>query len=378
MENQDNSRNNLYSNDFLYGVEKDEWIERSSSEEFIIRSYSGDDILSLPGASFLLPNRLINNEITCLFGPYKSGKTFIAVLVGLMCAIGGEIWGSKFPEGGSDVVYFAAERPHQVRDRIEAACRYLGLAEVPKKFHLCLAESPLKLSNESNINALCEKVRLLQPRLVVFDTYARMNDKDEDKQNIAVYNYDQLMKVIASSNVDTAGLLVHHAGKTVTSGMRGASALSAAVGAIWSVSKSADGVIELNMDECNAVDSPEPAYFVIETVECEPNQITGEIRKVGVLIPVSSPNGSKNRGERLLQLLQDDPRIELKVEEVKQLLDQQRDSISKGTISKYLTDLVNAGHVEVIGRSKNTRYRAVKADFDKDLSDLNRFDIQKE
>ena len=378
MKNQDNSRNNLVPNDFLYGVEQDEWIERSSADKFIIRCYSGNDILGLPGASFLLPSRLLNNEITVLYGPYKSGKTFIAVLMSLMCAIGGEFWGSKFPEGGSDVVYFAAERPQQIVDRVEAACIFLGLSEIPKKFNLCIPDKPLKLSSEENLNALCKKVWLIQPRLVAFDTYARMNDKDEDKQKDADFNYDQLMKVIACSNVDTSGLLVHHSGKEASRGMRGSTALSAAVGAIWSVSKGADGGIELNMEECNAVENPEPAYFSIETVTCKPNPLTGEIRKVGVACPVASPIGPKNRGERILQILQDDPRIELKVEEIKQLLDLQGDTVAKNTISKYLADLVNAGHAEVIGGSKNTRHRAVKADSGADSSDLNRFDIQTE
>ena len=144
------------------------------------------------------------------------------------------------------------------------------------------------------------------------------------------------------------------------------------------MSKGADGGIELNMDECNAVESPEPAYFLIETVICEPDPITGEIRKVGVAIPVSSPNGPKNRGERIVQILEDDPRYEFKVEEVKQILDQQKDSVSKNTISRYLSDLVDAGHVEVIGGSKNTRYRAVERNSYTDSSDLNRFDIRNE
>jgi hypothetical protein len=141
--------------------------------------------------------------------------------------------------------------------------------------------------------------------------------------------------------------------------MRGSTALLAAVGAIWSVSKSADGGIELNMDECNAVESPEPAYFAIESIECDPNRATGEIRIVGVAIPISSPVGHKNRGERILHILQTDPRIELKVEEVKLLLDTQKDSVAKSTVSKYLSDLVECGDVETIGGSKNTKYRAV-------------------
>ena len=359
MENQKKSKNQIHSNNFLYGIEQNDWASGSPSKKAVVTCYSGEEILKIDEASFLLPRRLINNEITVLYGPYKSGKTFIAVLIGLMCSIGGEFWGSKFPEGGSDVIYFAAERPQQVRDRVEAACRFLGLTEIPKKFHLCVSDKPLKLSDESSLDALCERVWLVQPRLVVFDTYARMNNKDEDKQKDADYNYDQLMKVIASSNVDTSGLLVHHSGKEASRGMRGSTALSAAVGAIWSVSKSADGGIELTMDECNAVESPEPAHFAIETVDCHPNRTTGEIRKVGVAVPISSPVGHKNRGERILQILQNDPRIELKVEEIKFLLDEQKDSVAKSTVSKYLSDLVESGEVETIGGSKNTKYRAV-------------------
>jgi len=376
MDNQKKSKNQIHSSNFLYGIEQNDWAAGSPSKKAVVTCYSGDEILKIDEASFLLPRRLINNEITVLYGPYKSGKTFIAVLIGLMCSIGGEFWGSKFPEGGSDVIYFAAERPQQVRDRVEAACRFLGLPEIPEKFHLCVSDKPLKLSDDLSLNALCERVWLVQPRLVVFDTYARMNDKDEDKQKDADFNYDQLMKVIASSNVETSGLLVHHSGKEASRGMRGSTALSAAVGAIWSVSKSADGGIELTMDECNAVESPEPAYFGIETVDCHPNRTTGEIRMVGVAIPISSPVGPKNRGERIVQILEDDPRYEFKVEEVKQILDQQKDSVSKNTISRYLADLVDAGHVEVIGGSKNTRYKAVERNSYTDSNDPNTFDIR--
>lgn len=351
------SHSNSKNNKFFENDQSDSYtLERFDSNRFEIYCYSGQEILEIDEASFLLPERLIRNEITSLYGNVKSGKTFLAVLLALCCAIGREFWGQKFPSEGSDVVYYAAERPQQVRDRVEAACQFLGLTEIPSKFRLCYANKSLKLQDEENLQKLCRDVREIQPSLIVFDTYARMNNKDEDSKKESDINYDQLMKVLSSSQAEPAGILVHHCGKEKSRGMRGSSALSAAVGAFWSVDKGADGLIELAMEECNAVENAESIYFTIESVICKPNGRTGEIRKIGVAIPASPPNSAKNREERICQIISSSPSGEVSASYVQVMLAEQGDEVSLPTVNRHLTNMKKNGRIGVSGGSKNSKY----------------------
>lgn len=331
-------------------------LELFDSNRFEIECYSGQEILEMDEASFLLPERLIRNEITGLYGELKSGKTFLAILLALCCAIGREFWGRKFPCEGSDVVYYAAERPNQVRDRVEAACQLLGLTAIPSKFHLVFANKSLKLQDEENLQKLCQTVRSIQPSLIVFDTYARMNNKDEDSKKETDINYDQLMKVLSSSQAEPAGILVHHCGKEKSRGMRGSSALGAAVGAFWSVDKGANGLIELAMEECNAVENAESIYFTIESVICKPNGRTGETRKIGVAIPASAPHSTKNREERIRQLISSSPGGEASTSYLHFMLHEQGDEVSLTTVSRHLANMKKNGCIGVLGGSKNSRY----------------------
>ena len=331
-------------------------LERFESNRFEIYCYSGQEILEIDEASFLLPERLIRNEITSLYGDIKSGKTFLAILLALCCAIGREFWGQKFPSEGSNVVYYAAERPQQVRDRVEAACKFLGLTEIPAKFQLVFANKSLKLQDEENLQKLCQLVRVAQPSLIIFDTYARMNNKDEDSKKESDINYDQLMKVLASSNAEPAGILVHHCGKTATKKMRGSSALSAAVGAIWLVNKGSNGLIELAMEECNAVENVDSIYFTIESVICNPDRRTGEIRKIGVAVQASAPHSTKNREERICQIISSSSGGEVSASYVQVMLVEQGDEVSLPTVSRHLANMKKNGRIGVSGGSKNSKY----------------------
>lgn len=339
----------------------DSWtLERFELNSFEIFCYSGQEILEIDEASFLLPERLIRNEITSLYGDVKSGKTFLAILLALCCAIGREFWGQNFPSGGSDVVYYAAERPHQVRDRVEAACQFLGLTEIPPKLHLVFAKKSLKLQDEENLQILCQLVRDIQPSLIIFDTYARMNNKDEDSKKESDINYDQLMKVLASSNAEPAGILVHHCGKTATKKMRGSSALSAAVGAIWMVDKGSNGLIKLAMEECNAVENVDSIYFTIESVICKPDRRTGEIRKIGVAVQASAPHSTKNREERICQIISSSPSGEVSASYVQVMLAEQGDEVSLQTVNRHLKKMKENGRIGVSGGSKNSKYFLVR------------------
>lgn len=210
---------------------------RSDSPASSIRCWTGNEIREAGASSrHILSNRLISNEITALYGEPKAGKTFVAIACAVACSLGLDFWGQKFSECGA-VIYVAAERLEQAAERICAQFQRQGFESVPTDFVLVGGVPQIRLSDMQILSELKELVSRIGPSLIVFDTYVRITDNDEDKARDADNNIVLLTEIVRSSSRDCAGLLVHHAGKDQSRGMRGSSALLAAVTTVWKVSR---------------------------------------------------------------------------------------------------------------------------------------------
>lgn len=334
-------------------------IDSTSHQPKRLDTWSGDDIRNaIQFEEHLLPDRLVAGEITALYGEPKVGKTYLAISCGLMAAIGGEFWNEKFPTGGYRVIYVAAERREQAAIRIKAACLAMGLESIPDNFTLVEGKSGLKLGDKGAMAELRHLVRTINPEVMIFDTYTRMVDNDEDKAADTDSNIGFLLSLIRESSVPCAGILVHHAGKEARKKMRGSSALLAAVTSVWKVGRlKSTGVITLSMDDANSFAPPEPCHFTIETFQIPGNTSFDDFQKVGVAIPVEGPLKSRERGSRIIAIFALQPVRDWSIDDLVDALFESGEAISKASVDRVLQSLVKSGEIERRRVSKAYAYR---------------------
>lgn len=322
-----------------------------------LKFWVGNDICEAMGRSrHVLDNRLISNEITAIYGEPKAGKTFVAVACAVSCVAGSEFWGQRFPAGAS-VIYVAAERFEQAAERVRAQFQYQGFDMIPKEFTLVGGVPAIRLSDSHIISKLKELVSNINPSLIVFDTYVRLTDNDEDSSRDADNNVQILTDIVRSSQCDCAGLLVHHAGKDQRRGMRGSSALLAAVTTVWKVTqKSKNRQVVLSMEDANTMDVASPCQFEIVSLEIPRGDSDGHL-EVGVAVPAGEMNQELSRAEKVLELIRSAGDSGMTIDQLRPRLQAAIVGSSDSTIRRVLGSLVNSGSVNQTLVGKKIVYR---------------------
>jgi len=163
-----------------------------------------------------------------VYGESGTGKSALATHMALCIASGRAFFGHGVKQGG--VLYIAAEGAQGLRKRIVAA----RLAhDLPCDLPLAVITASVRLT-ERDARRIIATARELEEKtgvrvvLIIFDTLARVMEGDENStqdMSAAVRAVDKVREALTEAST----LLVHHAGKDVTKGARGSSALRAAV-----------------------------------------------------------------------------------------------------------------------------------------------------
>ncbi len=173
----------------------------------------------------LLPQR----GLAVVFGESGSGKTFATLDIALHVA-SGRAWASRRCRP-APVIYIAAENPASVENRIAAVRLHRpDLAELAR-----LAVLPQAVDLHDPSTDLPELLALLkavrdeheQVGMVVVDTLARAMAGGDENSAADMSRVVRACDLIAET-LQTAVVLVHHAGKNSEKGARGSSALRAA------------------------------------------------------------------------------------------------------------------------------------------------------
>jgi len=256
--------------------------EAQLAEDFSAYVLSGSDIAKLAPTEWVLRYRIPKRGLTALYAPPKGGKTLIATELAMCAALGEAFFGEEF-RTPLVVLYVAAERPSDVRDRIEAACRKRGIP-MPERLHLFAREKgPVQVLSAKHLNALKALVASLKPDLIIFDTFAKMTLGLEENNSAAMGDaVEAFAEVVREAGQHCAGVIVHHAGKDLAKGLRGSTALLGAVDAVWKVEPEGKS-LKLSIEAINAGPIPEPCYFSISTVPLDPVPGDEEARNVVVL-----------------------------------------------------------------------------------------------
>ena len=255
---------------------------QEARNKFLDFMHTGAEIEKIPPTRWQLKGKLVRGGLSALYSEPGLGKSFVAIDMSMAAVLGEQWWGEYFAEN-CKVLYIAAERHAEVADRIRAACKKRSISTKQlENFTLIASPRPPHVANDLiDLEEIAAKVK---PDLIIFDTFARMTlDTDENSTKDMGRIVEDFLQVIRAAGEQCSGLIVHHAGKDKTRGMRGNTALLGAVDAVLKLEKQGDALM-LSVEKLNAAETPLPAYFSIESIDMPDTENLGELRAVGVLV----------------------------------------------------------------------------------------------
>lgn len=337
-------------------------VKADDFSEYFEHLYAGEEIKNLPPTEWILRGRLVKRGQTALYSAPGVGKSFVGIDMGLAACLGESWWGENFP-ANCRVLYIAAERYSEVRDRLEAACKKRGVA-IPANFYLYARPHALQIIDQGKVlAALAAEVR---PDVIIFDTFAKMTlGKKENESNESGPIVEQFGQVVAAGGPQCGGLIIHHAGKDESKGLRGSTALLGALDGVWKLDKQEGGGLTLSVEKLNAAEAPLPAYFRIEGVDMPDPQEPGALRSVGVLTSQGYAQVADGVEGKVLALLCDGYEVEgasrsqLTAEYNHTYKPKASDAekTSDRTINRALTTLTKRKVVEPFGNGNRKRYK---------------------
>ncbi len=194
----------------------------------IFPTIDADGMVPALSADDFVEGLLISTQMSVVYGPSNSGKTFFAADLALHVALGWNWRGLEVDQGG--VLYIAAEGSYGIQNRVAAFKQAHEIDEtvpfsvIPVSVNMYDSEEEI----ERLINTVKVKARAFgSVSLVVVDTLARvMSGGDE---NLAV-DMGQFVGHCDDLRFATGAhvMVVHHSGKDTSKGARGSSSLRAA------------------------------------------------------------------------------------------------------------------------------------------------------
>ncbi|MEP1143485.1 MAG: helicase RepA family protein [Henriciella sp.] len=172
---------------------------------------------------YLIKRWLTSGTMSVIYGPSHVGKTFMALDMAAHIACGVDWNGYRVKAGR--VLYIACEGEAGISERLAALrSKFPTLNESP----FVLLPTKIDLFKGIDCHALAYAASEFDPDLIIVDTMSRaMGDGDENKSQ-------DMNRFVHSCEVVRDGtaahlMIIHHSGKDVAKGMRGSSALKAAI-----------------------------------------------------------------------------------------------------------------------------------------------------
>jgi|GEM_PF-3052616 len=310
-----------------------------------MRLLTVDEVLASDSQEFVLQGVLPVGGLGVVYGKSGTGKTFLAIDMGLAIATGGE-WNGRSTKHGA-VTYIAGEGEGGLGKRLRAA--FTDSDRMPAKDKFRVLGGPLKLLDKAQCREFSTRVRqdLEAPALIIVDTLSRcFSGKDENNAG----DMSSLVEACSLLTRETgaAVLLIHHTTKTGET-ERGSSALRGAADLMLEVKGTSESGLKLRFDKVKDEEAPEPVNFALEPV------VTGDAdgqKQTSCVVRFGGKSqaqlGPKDRA--LLGLIRDkqggrDGPVPITAADA---------SCSKQTLSRRLRGLQDRGYInrEVRGNSK--------------------------
>lgn len=190
---------------------------------------------------WLVKDMLPAKSFSAIYGKSGAGKSFFAMYLAAMVAAGREAFGCSVEQG--DVVYLALEGGAGLRRRRDALMQRYNLPD-DLPVHFVKAQMNLR-SSLDDLNALIEVIRErnIKPAVIFVDTLARAYAGGEENSSAEMMQFVSVMAALQDA-LDCTVCVVHHTGKDESRGMRGSSALLAAVDAELELTRISDDEAE--------------------------------------------------------------------------------------------------------------------------------------
>lgn len=314
----------------------------------------GAQLLEMKPQSWLVPNWLPSDAVVAVYAAPGVGKSFYALTLSLEIARGGSWIGTKLEK--QKVLYVAAEKATTLRDRAEAWCLFHG-EEFPHEFLMETTPTPPQLNRPIDVEALCRLIKEEQARFVVLDTYAMMLqgvEENSSRESGAVI--DALSQIRQATNGGTV-FLVHHSGKDSSKGLRGSSALLAAVDLTIEISSNGAERLQANVRKSNAGTEPMAEHYTLNTFNLGNDD--EEERVSAVLIGTGAPAANPELEALLLEILAQSPHETMTANEMREELNESCPKpLSLSSFKRQaLNPLIKAGKVTQAGQGRTTKYR---------------------
>ena len=206
-----------------------------------------------PRPEWIIPGVLHERKRGLIFGDSNTGKSFVALDLGLSVATRYGWHGRAINRPGA-VVYVCAEGADDIMTRVDAWLGYHGLDDAPNFWIVDDSPNLLELGDVSGLIARVNETLDEPPALVIFDTLAAsMVGGDETTALDMGIVIGALHRVQLECQCGV--LAVHHSGKDESKGPRGSSALRADVDVALRVTMDeATGIIAVNGDKWRSGD----------------------------------------------------------------------------------------------------------------------------
>jgi hypothetical protein len=312
--------------------------------EWESKIYSGAEILGIAPRRWALKEWLPLDAVVVPYGPPGTGKSLYALTLGLELARGGRWAGS--PLAPMRVLYVAAERPTDQRDRAEAWMKHHE-EQLPRGFHLLAPERPPQLTSELDVSLLERLIEKHEYRVVILDTYAKMTLGVEENSSATT---GAVLGMIDRLRVATRGgtiLVVHHTGKDSSKGLRGSSAFLGSVDLTIELSVRTDGIVKAGVEKANAGRKPTAEWYKITPVLLPALPGETEMRSVPVMLSTGRP--LEGPTESILELVGSFVTASRRQISEGLRTDYEQD-LSDANLSRQLSDLVKAGELVMNGK----------------------------
>jgi hypothetical protein len=211
----------------------DEWTAQNDIYEIL----NEGQIMALPDPVFLIDKMVIENSLGFIYGAPASGKSFIALGMGMTLATGQTKWWGKDVNGSGAVIMISSEGTADMKNRLAAWRRALHV-DAPSQFHLIRQTINFMDAGDRDklhrtVSTIVDKIGS-NPIMVIVDTLSRaMAGTDENDQAAAS------MMVQACDGIreiwKTTVLCVHHTSRM--GNMRGSTVFEGAADFIYGVEK---------------------------------------------------------------------------------------------------------------------------------------------
>ena len=315
--------------------------------------YVGDEILKMKPRKWLVGGWLPQDALVLLYSDPGVGKSFYALSLALQVASGGEWVGENIE--AMPVLYVAAERPTDQRDRAEAWGLHFE-SGLPENFVLLESTRPPQLTNALDVAAICEEIQRTQTRFVVLDTYSRMTLGLEENSSSATSPVVEALDQIRRATNGGTVLVVHHAPKSGNT-PRGSTALLGGVDMTILLSKS-DTQVKAKVEKSNAGREPLPVFYRLEPVVLPPEPGEEACRDGAVMVAAAAPQVSAELSGLVLKMSREafpeGASITAFLSSLR--LDLENPKLSLSNLGRVMTSLHRDGQIRREGKGPATRY----------------------